>query len=289
MDRKTFLKYLSLLPFSSYAMNLNEFVNHVPQGNAGDRMPLLFIGHGNPMNAITDNIYRKEWEQMAKKIATPKAILCISAHWLTRGTSVTMSEKPVTIHDFGGFPEELFQQQYPAKGAVDYAKMTIAEVKSTTVHEDHEWGLDHGAWCVLKAMYPTADIPVYQMSIDYTKPAAYHFNLAKELAFLRTKGVLIVGSGNVVHNLGQLSMSGKTFDWALEFDAFVKKNIDDNAPQNLVNYTNLGAIANMAHPSNDHYLPLIYTLGLRHPADTKSYFTENFDLGSISMRSVMFS
>ncbi len=289
MERRTFLKYLSILPFSSFAMNLKDFVSRVEQASPNEKMPLLFVGHGNPMNAITDNIYRKEWEQIAKKITPPKAILCISAHWLTKGTFVTMSDKPVTIHDFGGFPEELFQQQYPAKGAVDYAKMTIEQVKSTPVHEDFEWGLDHGAWCVLKAMYPAADIPVYQMSIDYTKPADYHFKLAKELAFLRTKGVLIVGSGNVVHNLGKLSMNGKTFDWALEFDAFVKKNIDEDTPQNLVDYTKLGALATMAHPSNDHYLPLIYTLGLRDKTDEKLYFTENFDLGSISMRSVMFS
>lgn len=289
MDRKTFLKYLSIIPFTSTAMNLKDFVSRVEQDAPQHRMPLLFIGHGNPMNAITDNPYKTAWEQIGRKIPAPKAILCISAHWLTRGTYVTMSDKPVTIHDFGGFPEELFQQQYPAKGATDYAKMTIEHVRGTAVHEDLEWGLDHGAWCILKAMYPAADIPVYQMSIDYTQSPAYHFELAKELSFLRSKGVLIVGSGNVVHNLGRLSMNGKTFDWALEFDAFVKKNIDENTPQNLVAYSKLGALANMAHPSNDHFLPLIYTLGLRDQADEKLYFTENFDLGSISMRSVMFS
>lgn len=289
MERKTFLKYLSILPFSSLAMNLKDFAHIVGQEAPNEKMPLLFIGHGNPMNAITDNIYRKEWELIAKKITQPTAILCISAHWLTKGTYVTMADKPVTIHDFGGFPEELFKQQYPAKGAVDYAKMTIEQVKTTVVHEDFEWGLDHGAWSVLKSMYPLANIPVYQMSIDYTKPAEYHFNLAKELAFLRKKGVLIVGSGNVVHNLGRLSMDGKTLDWAIEFDTFVKKNISDNTPENLINYTKLGALATMAHPSNDHYLPLIYTLGLRDKTDTLMYFTESFDLGSISMRSVLFS
>jgi len=289
MERKTFLKYLSILPFTGLAMNIKDFVNRVDQKEHHEKMPLLFIGHGNPMNAITDNIYRKEWEVIAKKITQPTAILCISAHWLTKGTFVTMAENPVTIHDFGGFPEELFQQQYPAKGAVNYAKMTIENVTSTVVHEDFEWGLDHGAWSVLKAMYPLATIPVYQMSIDYTKPAQYHFNLAKELAFLRTKGVLIVGSGNVVHNLGRLSMNGKPLDWAIEFDTFVKKNIDDNTPENLVDYTKLGVLASMAHPSNEHYLPLIYTLGLRDKTDTMMYFTESFDLGSISMRSVLFS
>ncbi len=290
MERKTFLKYLSILPFSSIAMNLKDFVNRVGSEPVNEKMPLLFVGHGNPMNAITDNIYRKEWEAIAKKIIQPKAILCISAHWLTKGSFVTMAENPMTIHDFGGFPEELFKQQYPAKGAVDYAKMTIEQVKYTAVHEDFEWGLDHGAWSVLKSMYPLANIPVFQMSIDYTKPAEYHFQLAKELAFLRTKGVLIVGSGNVVHNLGMLSFNdGKPLDWAVEFDAFVKKNIDNNTPENLVNYLKLGKLATIAHPSNDHYLPLIYTLGLRDKTDTLMYFTESFDLGSISMRSVLFS
>ncbi len=289
MERKTFLKYLSILPFTGLAMNIKDFVHKAEQQQHHEKMPLLFVGHGNPMNAITDNIYKKEWEVIAKQITQPTAILCISAHWLTKGTFVTMAENPVTIHDFGGFPEELFQQQYPVKGAIDYAKLTIQNVTSTVVHEDFEWGLDHGAWSVLKAMYPLATIPVYQMSIDYSKPAEYHFNLAKELAFLRTKGLLIVGSGNVVHNLGKLSMNNKPLDWAVEFDAFVKKNIDDDTPKNLIDYTKLGALASMAHPSNEHYLPLIYTLGLRDKTDRMMYFTESFDLGSISMRSVLFS
>ena len=289
MDRKKFLASLSLLPLSSLAMKLNELNKLSETFGASDKMPVLFVGHGNPMNAITDNTYSKTWAEIGKKIPAPKAILSISAHWLTRGTSVTMSAKPQTIHDFGGFPDELFKVNYPAPGAVDYARMAIAEVKSTKVHEDLEWGLDHGTWSVLRQMYPTAAIPVFQMSIDYNQAPSYHFELAKQLGNLRKKGVLIIGSGNVVHNLGQLNWKndGSVFDWAQEFDQFVKKNIENNTPDALLNYDKLGKLALMAHPSNDHYLPLIYTLGLRDKSDDLSFFNESFDLGSISMRSVI--
>ena len=289
MDRKKFLASLSLLPLSGLAMKLNELNNLSVTFGASDKMPVLFVGHGNPMNAITDNTYSKTWADIAKKLPAPKAILSISAHWLTRGTSVTMSAKPQTIHDFGGFPDELFNVSYPAPGAVDYAKMAISEVKSTKVHEDLEWGLDHGTWSVLKQMYPLANIPVFQMSIDYNQAPSYHFELAKQLGNLRKKGVLIIGSGNVVHNLGQLNWKndGSVFDWAQEFDQFVKKNIENNTPDALLNYDKLGKLASIAHPSNDHYLPLIYTLGLRDKSDKLTFFNESFDLGSISMRSLI--
>lgn len=291
MDRKHFLKTLALLPLAGISMKLNE-LNKITSGFTGtEKMPVLFVGHGNPMNAITDNVYSKSWRAMGEKLTNPKAILCISAHWLTDGTAVTMVEHPKTIHDFGGFPQELFQVQYPAPGAVDYAKMAIASVTSTIVHEDFEWGLDHGAWSVLKNMYPKADIPVFQMSIDYAKPPQYHFNLAKELYALRKKGVLIVASGNVVHNLGVISWDGKikAYDWALEFDTLVKKSIENNNPAALIDYQKLGKLATMAHPTNDHYLPLMYTLGLRDNTDQVQFFNESMDMGSISMRSVMLS
>ncbi len=254
-----------------------------------DKMPILFVGHGNPMNAITENKYSKKWEEIGKKLETPKAILCISAHWLTKGTSVTLAEKPKTIHDFGGFPKELFEVQYPAPGAVDYAKLAISTVQSTKVHEDFEWGLDHGAWSVLRNMYPAAQIPVFQMSLDYNQAPVYHYNLAKELVKLRHKGVLIIASGNVVHNLGALKWGENTqpYDWALEFDQLVKKAIENNNPTALIEYQKLGNVAQMAHPSNDHYLPLMYTLGLRQANDELHFFNDNFDLGSISMRSVL--
>jgi len=291
MDRKHFLKSLALLPLAGTAMKLNELNKLAENFGTSDRMPVLFVGHGNPMNAITDNIYSKTWAELGRKLTVPKAILCVSAHWLTNGTAVTMTDKPKTIHDFGGFPDELFKVQYPAPGAVDYAKMAISTVKSTKVHEDFEWGLDHGAWSVLKNMYPKADVPVFQMSIDYGKPPVYHYNLAKELSTLRDKGVLIVSSGNVVHNLGMISWgdSGKKFDWAVEFDELVRKSIEENNPSPLVEYQKLGKIATLAHPTNDHYLPLMYAIGLRDKKDKFEFFNSTIDMGSISMRSVIFS
>lgn len=290
MNRKQFIKSFALLPFVTKAMELSE-LNKLTSGfGATEQMPVLFVGHGNPMNAITDNEYSKAWAAIGKKLTPPKAILCISAHWLTNGTSVAMTEHPETIHDFGGFPDELFKVQYPAPGGKDYAKMAVSALKSVKVHEDFEWGLDHGAWSVLKNMYPRADIPVFQMSIDYSKPTQYHYDLAKELAVLRGRGILIVASGNVVHNLSRVSWgdANKKFDWAVEFDEMVKKNIEDNNPLPLINYHELGAVAKMAHPTNDHYLPLIYAVGLRSKTDQFEFFNSSFDLGSISMRSVLF-
>ena len=291
MDRKHFLKTLALLPLAGMNMKLEELNKLTGTFGKTEKMPVLFVGHGNPMNAITDNIYSKTWRAMGEKLTTPKAILCVSAHWLTNGTSVTMVDHPKTIHDFGGFPEELFAVQYPAPGAVDYAKMAIESVTSPVVHEDFEWGLDHGAWSVLKNMYPKANIPVFQMSIDYAKSPLYHFNLAKELYALRSKGVMIIASGNVVHNLGLISWDGriKAYDWAVEFDTLVKKSIEDNNPTPLIEYQKLGKIATLAHPTNDHYLPLMYTLGLRDQTDQFQFFNDTMDMGSLSMRSVLFS
>lgn len=290
MNRKNFLKSLIALPLLGKTMELNDLSNIAERFGNSEQMPVMFVGHGNPMNAITDNTYSKTWAEMGRKLTPPKAILCISAHWLTNGTSVTMAPKPATIHDFGGFPDELFKVQYPAPGAVDYAKTAISSVTSTTVHEDFEWGLDHGTWSVLKSMYPKADVPVFQLSIDYGKPLQYHFNLAKEISSLRNKGVLIVASGNVVHNLGMMDWNGsRKFDWAIEFDNYVTKNIEENNPQALIDYQKLGQVATLSHPSNDHYIPLIYALGLRSKTDSFKFFNDSFDLGSISMRSVIFS
>lgn len=271
-------------------MNIKEFGN-ILQGKAeSGKMPVVFVGHGNPMFAITDNPYKSKWEELGKKIPTPKAILCVSAHWLTKGTAVTMTDKPETIHDFGGFPEELFQQQYPAPGSPTYAKLVIETVKATNVLEDYEWGLDHGTWAVLKNMFPKADIPVFQMSIDYYKSLQFHFDLGKELSSLRSKGVLIIGSGNVVHNLRQVRWqeNAQPFDWAVEFDAIVKKSIEDNNAKPLLEYQKLGQIATLAHPTNEHYLPLLYILGLRDNSDQFQFFNDSIDMGSMSMRSVVF-
>lgn len=291
MDRKTFLQSLLFMPVLGSSMKLNELEKLTSELENTERMPVLFIGHGNPMYAITDNPYRTSWMELGKRLSPPKAILCISAHWLTRGTAVTMTDKPKTIHDFGGFPEELFKVQYPAPGAAAFAKMAIEEVKSVKVHEDFEWGLDHGAWSVLRNMYPQANVPVFQMSLDYAKPASYHYELAKELSKLRNKGVLIVASGNVVHNLGAIKwgeQNPKPYDWAIEFDTMVKKSVEDNNFQALVDYQKMGNVASMAHPSNDHYLPLLYAMGLRDPKEKFSFFNDSFDMGSLSMRSMIF-
>jgi 4,5-DOPA dioxygenase extradiol len=267
-------------------MDLNDI-----KKSASDKMPVLFVGHGNPMLAITENKYTRAWSDIGNRLPKPKAILCVSAHWLTKGTYVTMMDNPRTIHDFYGFPEELFQVQYPAEGSKEFGRETIDGVKTLKVIEDYEWGLDHGAWSVLKNMYPDANIPVYQMSIDYTKSAEYHFNLAKELSFLRRRGVLIIGSGNVVHNLRKVKWeeNAEPFEWAMEFDEIVKKNIEKDNPKALIEYEKLGESAKLSIPTNDHYLPLMYTLGLREKEDIVEFFNDSVDMGSMSMRSVIFS
>lgn len=257
---------------------------------SSDKMPVLFIGHGSPMNAIEDNKYRRSWVELGKELPKPKAILSISAHWITQGsTKVTAMEKPRTIHDFGGFPNELYQQQYPASGSPSLANETIGMVKNPTIKPDSEWGLDHGTWSILLPMYSNADIPVYQLSIDYSKPPQFHFDLAIQLKTLRDKGVLILGSGNIVHNLGALNFSNEPYDWALEFDSRIKSFIDNSNYQGVVNFQDLGSLAKIAHPSYDHFLPLIYTLALQEKDEVVRYFNDSFDLGSISMRSLVIS
>jgi len=272
-------------------MNTQEFNNEIRENSNTEKMPVLFVGHGNPMYAISDNKYSKVWREMGKRLVRPKAILCVSAHWLTKGTYVTMMENPKTIHDFYGFPDELFQVEYPAEGAKEFAGETIEKVKKVIVKEDYEWGLDHGAWSVLMNMYPEANIPVYQMSIDFGKPAAYHYELGKSLSFLRRRGVLIIASGNIVHNLRRVKWeeNARPFDWAMEFDEIVKKNIEEDKPQVLVDYEKFGESAKLSIPTNDHYLPLMYTLGLREKDDEMEFFNDTVDMGSMSMRSVIFS
>lgn len=289
MNRKNFLQLAATLPLTLATMKLRDLANFADPLQHTEKMPVLFIGHGNPMNAITQNPFKTAWEQLGKQLPTPKAILCISAHWLTNGTKVTMMPRPRTIHDFGGFPKALFDEQYPVAGAPDFAKITMQHVKKTSIEADFQWGLDHGAWCVLKPMFPKGDIPIFQLSLDFASPPQYHYELAKELAFLRTKGVLIVLSGNVVHNLMKISWEGRKMDWAIEFDMIVKNNIESRNHDVLVNYSKLGNIMNQAHPSVDHYLPLLYALALREQTDDLHFFNESFDLGSISMRSFIFS
>lgn len=256
---------------------------------------MLFIGHGSPMNGIEHNEFSNYWKQLAKDIPTPKAVLVISAHWLTKGTKITAMDKPQTIHDFGGFPQELFAVQYPAPGDVTLAKETQSLIQSTNVELDHDWGLDHGTWTTVRHMYPNANIPVLQLSIDYTKGPQYHYELAKELSALRKKGVLIFGSGNMVHNLRMVHMPSRNiddfnkeygYDWAVEMNEIFKKTILNGDHQALVNYEGLHAAARLAIPSPDHYYPLLYTLGLQGKSDVPTIFNDKLLAGSLSMTSV---
>jgi 4,5-DOPA dioxygenase extradiol len=257
---------------------------------ASPRMPVLFVGHGNPMNAIEDNDYSRNWRRVGDGLPLPKAILCVSAHWMSRGsTLVNVTRKPETIHDFGGFPRQLYEQQYPAPGAPDFASATLELLRGRHAEASIEWGLDHGAWSVLIKMFPKADIPVYQLSLDLTLAPQAHFELAREIKALREKGVLIIGSGNVVHNLMALNPGAPPYDWAEAFDGFVAGNLETRDFKAIVNAGNLGRVSKLAHPTPDHFLPLLYVLGAAEPEEELTSFNVAFDLGSISMRSFMLS
>ncbi len=255
------------------------------------KMPVLFMGHGSPMNGIEDNEFTRKWESIAKEITQPAAVLCISAHWLTRGTHVTAMNHPKTIHDFGGFPQELFQVQYPAPGDAALAAETSKLIQSTNVGLDHDWGLDHGCWSVVKRMYPEANIPVLQLSIDYHQPPAYHYQLAQELSALRKKGVLILGSGNMVHNLRMVDwqhfeVPNYGFDWAQEMNEKFKTYIYSKEHSRLINYTELGPAAKLAIPTPDHYYPLLYALALQDQKEEVEIFNDQYVAGSLTMTSV---
>ena len=252
------------------------------------RMPVLFMGHGSPMNAIEENEFSQSWKAVGKAIPTPKAILCISAHWETRGVQVTAMEKPRTIHDFGGFPPELFAMQYPAPGDPVLANHVIEIVKIARVQPDHSWGLDHGAWSVLCRMYPEADIPVVQLSLDRSQDTPFHYHLGQELQGLRDEGVLILGSGNIVHNLRMMVWEDKAFDWALEYDHQVKKWILENDHESIIHFEKQGRAAALAVNSAEHYLPLLYILGAKKSDDQVGFFNEKVWGGSLSMRCVQF-
>ena len=254
---------------------------------ADARMPALFVGHGNPMNAILENDITRGWQKMAEGLR-PSAILCISAHWETVGTKVTMTPKPATIHDFGGFPSELYAVQYPAPGAPELGNKIIEGMKPATVLEDHEWGLDHGAWSVIKHMFPAADIPVLQLSLDRKRSVEEHYELARQLAFLRKHGVLIVGSGNIVHNLRQAKWdSDDPYDWAIEFDQQVKQLIMDGNHAKLIRSERMNRSANLSIPTREHYLPLLYVLALQDKEEKISFFNETILMGSMGMRSFL--
>jgi 4,5-DOPA dioxygenase extradiol len=288
MNRKDFLKSMAILPLTGMVMNLNKLSALTGSYESTANMPVLFVGHGSPMNAIEQNEFTKGWQSITKSLPKPKAILCISAHWETRGTFVTAMAKPPTIHDFGGFPPELFAVQYPAPGETELAKETKSLLVKTEVGLDEKWGLDHGAWSVIKVMYPDADVPVIQLSLDYTQSPQHHYDLAKELAILRTKGILIIGSGNMVHNLRILdwNKTDQGFDWAQEASAKFRKLIVENDHNQLINYRKLGHDVELAVPSPEHYLPLLYALAVKEEKEEISFFNEKTVMGSISMTSI---
>jgi 4,5-DOPA dioxygenase extradiol len=287
MDRKEFLKSLALMTFAGATLKASALRSLTDGFSASPKMPVLFLGHGNPMNAITENEFAAGFRAVAKNLPRPQAIICISAHWETKGTFITAMEKPKTIHDFGGFPKELFEVNYPAKGSPETARLTKDTVKKTEIVLGHDWGLDHGCWSVIKHMFPNADIPVLQLSLDYTKPPQWHYELAKELEALRSKGVLIVGSGNIVHNLGKIQWnSNKPLDWAESANQKIKRLIQEENHQALYNYKTLGSDVQQAIPTPEHFLPLLYVLGLKKPNENLSLFNDKTELGAISMTSV---
>lgn len=259
------------------------------------RMPVLFLGHGSPMNAIEDNEYRRSWQalgaQFGAALPRPQLILCISAHWLTRGWWLTGMDKPKTIHDFGGFPQALFDQQYPAPGAPALAQAISRGIAQPAVGLDASgWGYDHGTWSVLKPMFPQADIPVLQLSMDYSRPPAEHFALGQQLKPLRERGVLIVGSGNIVHNLRATrrgTASNQAYDWAIEFDGKVAGQLQKGELGALADFQKMGAAAQLAHPTHDHYLPLLHAAGAAEPGEPVRFFNASYQSASISMRSVI--
>ena len=290
MERKQFIKTVAT---GALGMTTLSAFKNFTDGLQQDQqiMPVLFVGHGSPMNGIEDTEFSRRWTQMAKEIPTPKAVLVVSAHWFTKGTKITAMDFPKTIHDFGGFPKELFDVQYPAPGNPALAKETADLLHSAHVELDHDWGLDHGTWTIIRHMYPDAKIPVLQLSIDYTKGPQAHYELAKELYELRKKGVLIIGSGNMVHNLSmvawdKLNDKEYAYDWATKMNSKFKALILDGDHKPLINYSSLGKDALLAIPTPEHYLPLMYTLGLKGTKDKVSFFNDKAVGGSLTMTSV---
>jgi 4,5-DOPA dioxygenase extradiol len=290
MKRGEFLKMLAITPLALTSMKLNDLNTIAGSFPATEKMPVLFVGHGSPMNALEDNAFTRSLKkagQDLRKRQQPNAILVVSAHWLTKGSFVNISPKPETIHDFGGFPKELFAQQYPAPGSPEIAKEVTK--LSPLVHETEEWGLDHGAWTILIHLFPEADIPVFELSIDYHQPLDYHLNLARQLQALRNKGVLIIGSGNIVHNLRQsmprfAAGDASPYDWAVEFDSWVKDKLDKRDYKSLTNYLDAGEAGNMSVPTPDHYIPLLYSVGFAGEKEPLTQIHEDVIFGGISMR-----
>lgn len=270
--------------------NIDNFAKSIKENNkTGDIMPLLFVGHGSPMNAIENNDFTQSLEALGKKLPRPKAILCVSAHWCTNGTFVSIKKQPHTIYDMYGFPDALYKVKYPAPGAPDFAEEVARTIRTPQIITDSEWGFDHGNWSIMKYLFPDADIPVFQMSIDYGKPMQYHYDLAQQLSFLRKKGVLIVGSGNITHNLRKVDFENrdaKPVDWALEFDSKVKNSIELYDHKSLIDYKSFGSTADLAVPEPSHYFPLIYAIAQQGKNEEISYPYDKFHHGTLSMRCI---
>jgi 4,5-DOPA dioxygenase extradiol len=272
-------------------MNQKELRNLFLSGQSTELLPVFFIGHGTPMNAIEVNEFVLKWRELGKSIPTPKAILCISAHWETSGTFVTAMTMPPTIHDFGGFSQELYEVQYPAPGCPELAYDVKRIIKAADVGLDQKWGLDHGSWSVLRNIYPQHEIPVVEMSLNWHLTPRNHYELAKELAPLRKMGVLIIGSGNIVHNLRMIAWDHANepeygFDWAINANETFKHLILDNNYQDLINYKSLGTEVQMAVPTPDHFLPLLYSLALKEENESVEFFNDKPVMGSLSMTSI---
>lgn len=268
----------------------NQFYEELKAMPPTPLMPAFFIGHGSPMNAIADNAFTRDLANAVKDLPVPNAIMVVSAHWLTNGTFVSTNKFPKTIYDFGGFPQELYHVKYEPAGSPEYALQVKTLLEKSHVQSDDHMGLDHGAWSILKHLYPKAEIPVFQLSIDVSKPAAYHYELIKQLHSLRKKGLMIIGSGNIVHNLGILNWenpSAKPYDWSVEFDEYVKKALETYNHTALINYLDAGKAAKLSVPTNDHYLPLLYITGIQQKNEKLRFIHHSFDMGSISMRSFM--
>lgn len=274
-------------------MTLKDLHKRAMQFHDTPLMSVVFVGHGTPMNAVEDNEFVQAWGRLGQNLPQPQAILCISAHWETRGTFVTAMNEPKTIHDFYGFPRELFAQQYPAPGSKELAQLVREQINDVAIGEDYEWGLDHGSWSVLKHIYPLADIPVVQMSIEHFKGMQYHYDLGRELAFLRRKGVLVIGSGNMIHNLRMVRVEGDDFnteygyDWAFELNDLFKDKILNGDFHSLIDYTRLHDASRLAIPTPEHYIPLLYTLALRERDEPVRIFNDKVIAGSLSMTSLV--
>jgi 4,5-DOPA dioxygenase extradiol len=254
-------------------------------GDTGVILPALFVGHGSPMNAIEDNEFSQAWAAMGRSLPRPRAILCISAHWETTGTQVTAVERPRTIHDFAGFPPALFEVDYPAPGCPDLARW-LRENLDVAITPDFDWGIDHGAWSVLGRMFPEADVPVLQLSLDRSRSPAAHYALGKALRVLRGKGVLILGSGNIAHNLRTVVWKDVAHNWAIAFDEKIRDLIMAGDHDSIIHWDRLGETARLAVPTPEHFLPLLYILALHDPEEPIAFFTEKVTLGSIAMRSL---